>query len=102
MEYGILLALVSLVAMVVVKTSGSKAASAYDNIQSQLAAHGVASAAPQSPGVTATAAASNPTAAGNAAASVDSNDSGKQDRTKNDLSKHNNQNRNGNNGRNRS
>jgi len=49
-EYGMLVALIAIVAMVVVKTTGGKATSTYDNIQSQMTAQGIDSMAPQTPG----------------------------------------------------
>ncbi len=73
-------ALVAIVAMVVVKTSGGKAASTYDNIQSQMTAQGVGSVAPQAPnGATASA----PSSSGS------SSDSGGHDRERSNNSHHN-------------
>ncbi|MFA6564695.1 MAG: hypothetical protein WCV00_22505 [Verrucomicrobiia bacterium] len=63
-EYGMLLALVSIVAMVVVKTSGGKTASTYDNIQSQMTAQGIGSMAPQAPSGAAASAPSDSGASG--------------------------------------
>ncbi|OHE80089.1 MAG: hypothetical protein A2107_01470 [Verrucomicrobia bacterium GWF2_62_7] len=77
-----LLALVSIVAMVVVKTSGSKTASTYDNIQSQMTAQSIGNMAPQAPSG---AAASAPSDSGS---SDDSGDSGGHDREKSGNSHH--------------
>ncbi|MCX6901209.1 MAG: hypothetical protein NT105_21240 [Verrucomicrobia bacterium] len=74
-EYGMLLALVSIVAMVVVKTSGSKAASTYDNIQSQMTAQGLDSVTPQSPGG---ASAATPTGSSGSSGSSNSGGQGRE------------------------
>jgi Flp pilus assembly pilin Flp len=47
-EYGLVLALIAIVAILVVKAVGSKTASAFDNIQSQMTAQGIASTSPTS------------------------------------------------------
>ncbi|MBM3889936.1 MAG: Flp family type IVb pilin [Verrucomicrobia bacterium] len=46
-EYALVLALIAIVAIIVVKTVGTKTASTFDNIQSQMTAQGVASTTPQ-------------------------------------------------------
>jgi len=46
-EYALVLALIAIVAIIVVKTVGTKTASTFDNIQSQMTAQGVASVTPQ-------------------------------------------------------
>lgn len=48
-EYGMVVALIAIVGMAVVKQTGVKAVSTYDNIQSQMTAQGVDTAAPQTP-----------------------------------------------------
>ena len=47
-EYGLVLALIAIVAILVVKAVGTKTASTFDNIQSTMTAQGVASTTPQS------------------------------------------------------
>ncbi|MCX7823977.1 MAG: Flp family type IVb pilin [Verrucomicrobiae bacterium] len=46
-EYALVLALIAIVAIIVVKTVGTKTASTFDNIQSQMTAQGVVSVTPQ-------------------------------------------------------
>jgi len=46
-EYALVLALIAIVAIIVVKTVGTKTASTFDNIQSQMEAQGVAATTPQ-------------------------------------------------------
>ena len=45
-EYALVLALIAIVAIIVVKTVGTKTASTFDNIQSQMTSQGVDSTAP--------------------------------------------------------
>jgi len=45
-EYALVLALIGIVAIIVVKTVGTKTASTFDNIQSQMTAQGITSIAP--------------------------------------------------------
>ena len=47
-EYGLVLALIAIVAILVVKAVGTKTASTFDNIQSTMTSQGVASTTPQS------------------------------------------------------
>ena len=47
-EYGLVLALVGIAAILVVKAVGRKATSTFDNIQSQMTTQGIASVAPMS------------------------------------------------------
>ena len=47
-EYGLVLALIAIVAILVVKAVGTKTASAFDNIHSQMTSQGIASTAPVS------------------------------------------------------
>jgi Flp pilus assembly pilin Flp len=46
-EYALVLALIAIVAILVVKAVGTKTASTFDNIQSQMTAQGVAGTQPQ-------------------------------------------------------
>jgi len=71
-----LLSLVAIVAMVVVKTTGNKTASTYDNIQSQMTAQGIGSMTPQAPSGAA------------ASAPSDSGDSSGHDRERSNNSHH--------------
>ena len=45
-EYGLVLALIAVVAIVVIKAVGSKTTSTFDNVQSQMTSQGLASIAP--------------------------------------------------------
>jgi Flp pilus assembly pilin Flp len=45
-EYGLVLALIAIVAILVVKAVGTKTTSTFDNVQSQMTAQGIASTAP--------------------------------------------------------
>lgn len=45
-EYGLVLALIAIVAILVVKAVGTKTASAFDNVQSQMDSQGIAQTAP--------------------------------------------------------
>jgi pilus assembly protein Flp/PilA len=45
-EYGLVLALIAIVAILVVQAVGTKTASTFDNVQSQMTAQSVASTAP--------------------------------------------------------
>jgi len=47
-EYGLVLALIAIVAILVVKAVGTKTASTFDNIQSTMTSQGVAATTPQS------------------------------------------------------
>ena len=47
-EYGLVLALIAIVAILVVKAVGTKTASSFDNIQSQMSSQGIATSAPAS------------------------------------------------------
>ncbi len=47
-EYGLVLALIAIVAILVVKAVGTKTASTFDNIQSTMTSQGIMSAAPAS------------------------------------------------------
>ena len=47
-EYGLVLALIAIVAILVVKAVGTKTASTFDNIQSTMTSQGVATTTPQS------------------------------------------------------
>ena len=47
-EYGLVLALIAIVAILVVKAVGTKTASTFDNIQSTMTSQGVASITPTS------------------------------------------------------
>ena len=51
-EYGMLLALIAILAMLVVKNISVQTTSTYDNIQSQMTSQGVGSVSPQTPGST--------------------------------------------------
>jgi Flp pilus assembly pilin Flp len=48
-EYALVLALIAIVAILVIKAVGTKTASAFNNIQSQMTAQGVMSTTPVSP-----------------------------------------------------
>ena len=48
-EYGLLLALIAVLAMLVIKAVGSKTTSTFDNAQSQMTSQGLASTAPIAP-----------------------------------------------------
>ena len=48
-EYGMMVALVAIVAMVVVKATGTKTTTTFDNVQSQMTAQGIATTTPQTP-----------------------------------------------------
>jgi Flp pilus assembly pilin Flp len=45
-EYGLVLALIAIVAILVVKATGTKTTSVFDNVQSQMTAQGVANTSP--------------------------------------------------------
>jgi Flp pilus assembly pilin Flp len=45
-EYGLVLALIAIVAILVVKAVGTKTTSTFDNVQSQMTAQGIATTAP--------------------------------------------------------
>lgn len=45
-EYGLVLALIAIIAILVVQAVGTKTASTFDNVQSTMASQGVASTAP--------------------------------------------------------
>ncbi|MBI5683790.1 MAG: Flp family type IVb pilin [Verrucomicrobia bacterium] len=45
-EYGLVLALIAIVAILVVKAVGTQTTSTFDNVQSQMTSQGVASTAP--------------------------------------------------------
>ncbi len=45
-EYGLVLALIAIVAIIVVQAVGTKTASTFDNVQSTMSSQGVASTAP--------------------------------------------------------
>ena len=45
-EYGLVLALIAIVAILVVKAVGSKTTSTFDNVQSQMTSQGVAATSP--------------------------------------------------------
>jgi Flp pilus assembly pilin Flp len=45
-EYGLVLALIAIVAILVVKAVGSKTTSTFDNVQSQMTSQGIATTAP--------------------------------------------------------
>ena len=47
-EYGLVLALIAIVAILVVKAVGTKTASTFDNIQSTMTSQGIAATVPQS------------------------------------------------------
>ena len=47
-EYALVLALIAIVAILVVKAVGTKTASTFDNVQSQMEVQGVAATAPMS------------------------------------------------------
>ncbi len=47
-EYGLVLALIAIVAILVVQAVGTKTASSFDNIQSQMSSQGIASVTPVS------------------------------------------------------
>ena len=46
MEYGLVLALIAIVAILVVKAVGTKTASTFNNVQSQMTAQGIATTTP--------------------------------------------------------
>ena len=48
-EYGLVLALIAIVAILVVKAVGTKTASTFDNVQSTMASQGLAATVPQAP-----------------------------------------------------
>lgn len=90
-----LVALVGIVVMGLVKTTGGKTTSTYDNIQSQMTAQGIGSKTSQTPSGMA---AATPSGSGNSSGSDDSGGSDAQDRERNNNGNHYGQNRNGNNG----
>ena len=47
-EYGLVLALIAIVAIIVVQAVGTKTASTFDNVQSTMASQGIASTVPLS------------------------------------------------------
>lgn len=46
MEYGLVLALIAIVAILVVKAVGTQTTSTFDNVQSQMTSSGIASTSP--------------------------------------------------------
>ena len=46
-EYGLVLALIAIVAIIVVQAVGTKTASTFDNVQSQMQSQGLAATVPQ-------------------------------------------------------
>ena len=46
-EYGLVLALIAIIAILVVQAVGTKTASTFDNVQSTMASQGIASTTPQ-------------------------------------------------------
>ena len=48
-EYGLVLALIAIVAIIVVQAVGTKTASTFDNVQSTMASQGLAATVPQAP-----------------------------------------------------
>jgi Flp pilus assembly pilin Flp len=48
-EYGLVLALIAIVAIIVIKAVGTKTTSTFDNVQSQMTSQGIATTTPTAP-----------------------------------------------------
>jgi Flp pilus assembly pilin Flp len=99
-EQGMVVAFVAIVAIAVVKSVSNKAANTYDNVQVQMMAQCVDSAAPQPPAGAASGSPADSSGSSNSGSSAGSDDSSKQDRDNSNNGHHYGQIRNGNNGKN--